>query len=487
MIFLDIPEDVIQYSLCLSDIYSVISISQTNKYLHELALTPTIWIALVDDLRHRGFVDRLSAADIRAMSTQSLVTVVKRLVVGPEAWSPPSRIQSRSKSFSRILQKLSNPRGRRAVDSPPVQACTHIVLHPSIHPTESVYRSKFTVLKGGKYVLFCDRDAQGVPVLGCWRVADDSFVGIYRSALPFHNIRDFEAEVRDGGEHANIVLTLYPGFVEVISWDFATAVIQLLSKIECTGDHFDTLFSPKICFGVAAALLFGDGDEEMYAIIDWRAQQYCLIVCPRSDCQMELIPGYFILSWTAGRTQEIEVFSMTSLSCLWTPVVQHNMADPVLLSNLPHIASHTVKVKGKIVRHDVIFAVHKSPLQRGTYRVWIYIRYSEPRVLGGSTTRALMYRFRLSLPGTSDRQFTWQQQSCTTVPTNVRSYRISYSGHTTGEIWATEPPNHLIFPPEYSAPIILQIPETPWSAQPVPYSGAVGYATEQTFVLSYFE
>ncbi|KAJ7110475.1 hypothetical protein C8R44DRAFT_800081, partial [Mycena epipterygia] len=490
MIFLDIPEDVIQYSLCLSDISSVVSSSQTNKYLHELAFTPTIWIALVEDLRHLGFVDRLSAADIRAMSTQSLMAVVRRLVVGPKAWSPPP--SPRPKSFSRILNKLPNSRGRQVLVPSPVEPCAHIVLHPSIHPTVPL-RRKFTVLRGGKYALFCDVDAEGVQVLKCWRVVDDSLLGTYRSRLPSHSIYCFEAEVLPGGECANIVLCILtgtvpqfpePGFVEIVSWNFATGVIELLSKIDCTGGHFGHPSSPKICFGIAAARV--SGDETMYAIIDWRAQQYCLIICPRWDCQTELIPGYFILSWTSGRTQEIRVFAMTSLSILWTPVAQHNMLNPVLPSNLPHVASHIVKVKGRIVRLDVIFAVHESPLQCGTYRVWIYIPYSKPRVLGSSTARALMCRFRLSLPGTSGSQFTWQQQSCIPVVAALRTYRISYSGHTKAEIWATEPPNHQIFPQEYSAPIILQISAPRGSADPAPYSGAVGYATEQTFVLSYF-
>ncbi|KAJ7133290.1 hypothetical protein C8R44DRAFT_730468 [Mycena epipterygia] len=89
MIFIDLPEDVVSYFLCLSDISSVISISQTNKYLHHLAFAPALWISLVQDLRNRGFIDRLSTADIRALTTQALVQVVRQLVLGPEAWSPP--------------------------------------------------------------------------------------------------------------------------------------------------------------------------------------------------------------------------------------------------------------------------------------------------------------------------------------------------------------------------------------------------------------
>ncbi|KAJ7110476.1 hypothetical protein C8R44DRAFT_856831, partial [Mycena epipterygia] len=65
--FVDLPEDVVREILCLCDIASVMCTSQTNKY-HHFAFTPAVWMALVEDLRHRGFVDRLCAADIRSMS-----------------------------------------------------------------------------------------------------------------------------------------------------------------------------------------------------------------------------------------------------------------------------------------------------------------------------------------------------------------------------------------------------------------------------------
>lgn len=108
---------------------SIISPAQTNKYLHDLAFTQTIWISLVDDLRKRGFVDRLSAADIQKMSTQSLVAVVRRLVVRPDAWSPPRIQHPKSpppKSFAQFLHNIASPRrtpGTLGSDPPQAQMC----------------------------------------------------------------------------------------------------------------------------------------------------------------------------------------------------------------------------------------------------------------------------------------------------------------------------------------------------------------------------
>ncbi|KAJ7080100.1 hypothetical protein C8R44DRAFT_824431 [Mycena epipterygia] len=486
MTFLNLPEDVILDVLCICAVSSVISISQTNSYLHLLAFTPTLWMSLVENLRKRGFVDRLSASDIRAMSTESLVAVVRRLVAGPETWSSTRMQPQQLKSFSRILSTVFRPRRRRDAAPPPVQPCAQVVLHLPIRD------GNLKILRGGKYVLFCDVDAQDVQVLKCWRVADDSLLGTYRSGLPSHHIRYFEAEVLHGGEHANIVLCvcegiLDPSLVEIISWDFATGMIKLLSRTEYTGCDF---WNPKICSDIAAARVYDSAQNKiMYVIIDWHAQQYYEILPPGPNFRVELIPGYLILTWTSGMLQEIRVVAITSLPGSWTPVVERNAASPVQLSDIPPIASHTVKSAGEIVGPALIFGVHESPLQYGTYRMWICLPYftPRPRLSGSFTNHELLCRFRLCLPTTSGNQFTCQQQSRVQRASNFRTSRISYSGHTKGPIWATHIPGHLIFPPTiHSAPIMLQIPEDS-SADIAPYSGAVAYFTAQAFVLSYFE
>ncbi|KAJ6596532.1 hypothetical protein B0H10DRAFT_2088728, partial [Mycena sp. CBHHK59/15] len=54
--FEDLPADIILFIFTLCDISAVISSSQTNKYLHRVALERTVWVALVKDLCLRGFV-----------------------------------------------------------------------------------------------------------------------------------------------------------------------------------------------------------------------------------------------------------------------------------------------------------------------------------------------------------------------------------------------------------------------------------------------
>ncbi|KAJ7126001.1 hypothetical protein C8R44DRAFT_979915 [Mycena epipterygia] len=495
MFFLDLPEDVIEYALCLSDISSVLSISQTNNYLHDLAFTPTIWRFLVEDLRKRNFVDRLSAADIRKMSTQTLVAVVRRLVVGPEAWSPP-RIQSLQPTpFSKILAKFAKPQRQCA---PPTQPSAHIILHPSISPgLPDPLWLDCKVLPGGRYLLF--RPVNESQTLGCWRTAGDSLLSTYSSRIPSSYMVDFAAEALEGGERANIVIrlgnSLNFGYVEVISWDFVTGMTELLSVTQYTDRQLDPQTLPNICGGLVLVRTCRNSawSQYFYEIIDWRAQQYCKILPPsstESKFAMELVPGYFISTATSSsnKTQEIRICSIAALPNSWTPVGEHNTADPVLVSNVPHVVLTTIKLNGTPVRAGII-AVHRSPLQRGTYRVWLYFSYYEPRLFANSPDRALLCRFRLSLPETGDRQFTWRQQSCTPTEPALRFRGISYSGHTPKAHWSTGL-FHRILPPDIPpAPIIVGTPErmeASWG-NVAPYSGALTYFTDHSLVLCYFE
>ncbi|KAJ7132496.1 hypothetical protein C8R44DRAFT_774116, partial [Mycena epipterygia] len=501
MIFLDLPEDVIYQVLCLSDIYSVLCISQTNKYLHDFALSPIIWRSLVEDLRKRNFLDRLSAADIRTMSTQSLMSVVRRLVVGPEAWAA-RRIQSlptiqspKTRVFSRILRNLTSTRGQQTADPPTVQACAQILLHPSIPPAvRAPHLTKFKVLRGGKYALFIHvRDAL---VLGCWRVVENSLLGTYNTRLSTPHISDFEAEVLPGGEQARIVMCILAGtdqlgFVEVMSWDFGTGATELLSTTACA--DYDLGSSPKISCSVAAVRVYQKWPRmEMCLIIDWRAQQYCKIFCPTSDhfpFFMDLIPGYLILTVTAasGTTQDIAVVSIASLADSWVPVGQQNInvVEPMLFSNIPPVGSNTFALKG-VLLYPGLMAIYESPLEQGIYRVWLSIGDSIPGAPNSTPDRAMLCSLRLAVPKIGDSKFTWQIRSCTTGVLNVHAEEISYSGYTQGRIWSKG--THRVFPPDnHSPPIDIQMPGESRSAHLLPHGAALQYVTTQAVILRYFE
>ncbi|KAJ7116958.1 hypothetical protein C8R44DRAFT_202522 [Mycena epipterygia] len=259
--------------------------AQTNKYLHHLAFTRFLWISLVQDLWNRGFIDRLSAADIRVLPVQALVQVVRQLVVGPAAWSPP-RIERPKSLQPSALPKISDPQGipEPLVQSLPKAPCARIVLHPSIPSAPTPGPVHTQILRGGKYVLF---SYLSEPVLGCWRVADDSLLGTYHSSLSStYNIRDFATEVLPGGERVNIVMRIKSwvtqnlSLVEVISWDLGTGITELLSRTEYTNSRLHPQFLRVICGGFAAVRMFGLPQGEICIIIDFRTQKCCKMDFP---------------------------------------------------------------------------------------------------------------------------------------------------------------------------------------------------------------
>ncbi|KAJ7198137.1 hypothetical protein GGX14DRAFT_184301 [Mycena pura] len=176
MKLLDLPLELLLMVLCFCDVSSVMLASQTNKTLHDLACLRIVWISLVEDLRHRGFVDRLSAADVRAMPTSDLVAVVRRLVVGPAAWSPAQSSAER-----------------------PSRSASHVVLRPAMSPGHPFSHQDVAVLPRGEHVLL--NNSRG---LECWRVADGVLVWRYES----DRVEAFAADVQDGGESANLVICI---------------------------------------------------------------------------------------------------------------------------------------------------------------------------------------------------------------------------------------------------------------------------------------
>ncbi|KAJ7084720.1 hypothetical protein C8R44DRAFT_894149 [Mycena epipterygia] len=475
---LHLPEDVLHYSLCLCDVSSVICISQANKFLHRLAFAPTIWISLVEALRNRGFIDRHSAADIRNMSTESLVGIVRRLVGGPDAWSPPKILHPRPqrKLCEKILHKISGARELR--ENSPQEARAHIVLHPPISP---VRPPPFCteVLRGGRHVLFID--AHDAKRLNCWRVADNSLLGTYHGG---HDILDFAAEVLPGGERANIVIRMqdWPScFMEIISWDFATGTTELHAATEYSDSPFNIRTLPNICGDFVTTQM--DCSPPVCIMINYRAQNFCKVICPSHfdfRWRLELIPGHFIFTSTSSsrRTLEIYVGEIASLSDFWVPMERYKTVDPILLSDIPRVISSTVKSKGMLVR-STLMAVHESPLDLGTYRVWLHVQFASRAGLDACPERALLCGFRLSLPGPGRRQVTWEHRSCAPAAPTLCTGGISYSGHTQGRIAGTGATH--IFSPDnaHSTPITLQIPQQLWSARLVPYGGALAGGWEK--------
>ncbi|KAJ7120022.1 hypothetical protein C8R44DRAFT_787524 [Mycena epipterygia] len=267
---------------------------------------------------------------------------------------------------------------------------------------------------------------------------------------------------------------------------------DLLSVTQYTDSGFKPDSLPSICGGMALVRpdrqLARPDAPEVYEIIDFRAQKHCKIVWHShipANFAMELATGYLIFTaaYPPDKIQHIRICSIASLSESWTPLGDHNTADPMPVSNIPHVALTTIEVKGT-TRRTTEITVLESPLQRDTYRVWLYI----PQCASKNYDR--LCGFRLSLPAAGG--FSWQQHRCTPVePPILRMRGVSYSGHTP-EACRRFDLLQRIFGPHISPASInvaaeLMVPDWGYVA---PYSGALPYFTGpdlNTLVLCYFE
>jgi hypothetical protein len=113
------------------------------------------------------------------LSTDELIKLVKRLITGPEAWSP--------------LDAASIP-----------QISRQITLHPiTIHPGPGIFGSEniAKLLPSGRYVLFNNRNG-----LECWNVAGDRLICKHLSALEPAVVLEFAAEENEAEDSIVVVV-----------------------------------------------------------------------------------------------------------------------------------------------------------------------------------------------------------------------------------------------------------------------------------------
>ncbi|KAF7367023.1 hypothetical protein MSAN_00961500 [Mycena sanguinolenta] len=90
MPFEALDEDILLTILRLSDVYTVLMVSMTNKHLRRITLSKQLWLSLVQE---RAFRDALELPppdreDLENRSTEQLVSLVKNAVIGPDSSWP---------------------------------------------------------------------------------------------------------------------------------------------------------------------------------------------------------------------------------------------------------------------------------------------------------------------------------------------------------------------------------------------------------------
>ncbi|KAJ6557003.1 hypothetical protein DFH09DRAFT_1317579 [Mycena vulgaris] len=87
MFLLDLDDDVLGTLLSACDVYTVLIVATVNRNLRTLALSKSVWLALVADLTARCLMDPLPNEMLDTCSSLDLITEVRRLVCGPTTWA----------------------------------------------------------------------------------------------------------------------------------------------------------------------------------------------------------------------------------------------------------------------------------------------------------------------------------------------------------------------------------------------------------------
>ncbi|KAJ6487767.1 hypothetical protein C8R45DRAFT_256270 [Mycena sanguinolenta] len=382
MHFQELSEDVLRSIFSFCDIYAVVAVSGTNKYFHRLCTDKSVWVDLVDNLRRRGFVDRLSLSDIQ--------------------------------SYSQEAESETHTLG---------QTPTKYTIHLRITPTNA------TLLGGGEHILCYSAYTQ---TLECWSVRYDKLVWAYVKKKPRSKVREFDAEVIDGG--ANIIVCEMDesgptSQLEIVKLDFVTGASTPLLVCECPpGSCFIT---PKIC-GDIVLVGFQAGSSMTSRLINWKTQVHLELASSKTlpTFQFVAIPirnyTFVLCTPSSDSKPEISILDNSALSSHCRDIATHPTPNMVYSSDFEFILHQKITFPDESLSGDWwINALHayESPLEEGTYRIWFVIITSEWSIL--------LCSFHLSLPKSGNNRITWRQRT-PPVPLADRFYAagISFSGYT---------------------------------------------------------
>ncbi|KAJ6461726.1 hypothetical protein C8R45DRAFT_1178903, partial [Mycena sanguinolenta] len=274
----------------------------------------SVWLDLLDNLRRRSILDR--TFNLEALSVAEMIGIVRRLVIGPQTWSPGE------------------------LDCDPVAKISKtIMLHPQI--AADVFLVK--LLPSGFYVLFQNQYA-----LECWHVAHDRRVWRHTPAVEHTWLMDFGAEEKDTDLTIIMICTcsdlpysaMY--FLEVVNVDLRTELI-LASW---------TLVPPT-------------------TFIDRLSVEY-LLLCHDSHSQLALIPrDLIVLTHSVNGESLIHLISNDAIGASFLPIVPLDDRvgfSSVLVEEIPKLSTfHAINT----VQPFQDMRIHASPIRDADFPVWI--------------------------------------------------------------------------------------------------------------------
>ncbi|KAJ7642549.1 hypothetical protein B0H17DRAFT_1104992 [Mycena rosella] len=328
--------------LCSCDIYTVLCVSRVNTRFRAVAVRKQLWVSILRKLHSRGLMDTPPGEELLQSSTLDLIRDVKRLVLGPETWSP-------AWTEDPVLRRQTIPRD-----------------HDSVR-----------LVCGAKY--FVLQDPAGLTFFHA-----TSGKQLWKHTHP--NIRAWALDGEATGPTLTLVLTSFfqlRGAVHILRVDLVRGESEVMTRFTpppfvwlgglrpgLVENFFALVVQTPAIARTGAAVLF----------VDWRAEKYVFSNCGHGHpSTLSLVPGHLIICRVDHETltqQLLLVYTFESFAACWEPINGPNTWDRTPNArNASTIVCERLQFED-IPIHQCRFAnlvVHENPLHSNTYDVLLYI------------------------------------------------------------------------------------------------------------------
>ncbi|KAJ7029460.1 hypothetical protein C8F04DRAFT_1116471 [Mycena alexandri] len=308
MLFNHLDADVLSHIFALTDVYTILSLSQVNKYFHEISSTKHLWIAIVRGLALRRLVDAPSDEVLKTLSKDALVDEVRRVVCGPRTWS------------------LTSP------DPPTLSRQTTISLQYPYRHAE--------LLPGGIHIVFSLAGAMGEGVQ-CWDVHARRQVWSWER--PGRQAREAKFDFRAGESEAVVALVVSTAITN-------NNEILVLDVNLITGHSHDLFHLPTGAAFPTDMQISGDFlafratvdwlDFSFVVLVNWRTADVIVFYLIYEAQNFSLLPDHIVLvcpGSTGGIPTHPRLYSISSLSSLWHHMDHLDLESYTMPANLEGI------------------------------------------------------------------------------------------------------------------------------------------------------
>ncbi|KAJ6566681.1 hypothetical protein B0H19DRAFT_712940 [Mycena capillaripes] len=352
MPFIDLGVDVLGHIFALSDVYTILSLSRANRLFHEITSTKQLWLSVVSNLVARQLIDT-PLVDIDKMTKDALIDEVKRVVDGPQTWSPKSLVPP----------KLS----RR-------------------HTVEVDSRAWVELLPGNAYMLCYFGDP--FRTVGCLDIHSGRLA--WEWSRPGFSVNTATLEFLGTSEAVVALTVLNPTdrSVELV-------ILQADLKTGYSDDlvHFSWLMMTLRNLQLSGDFFICNADlnrHHFILLLNWRAEKF--MVFDNTTRRLPnlrmlssfftpfesfmLLPGHLVLArqeYSPGYTKSLQLhlYSITNFDHLWRPTREFNLDDLIEVKELPSV--HLQVDDPRPIRYGVTLSCGESLLHDETYELLIKV------------------------------------------------------------------------------------------------------------------